>query len=97
MASTHRQRVLDSYEEGGDEWVDVLFENYPYFDDEQVAPKSLYVLLNSLQEMRSIRGEHRTWVLEKIKQKFGIIGRNIAPTEEFYEQFTKEELICVGR
>nr|QBK92636.1 MAG: uncharacterized protein LCPAC401_02740 [Pithovirus LCPAC401] len=96
MASTHEQRVLDSYENGGNEWVDILFEDYPYYDDDDVAPKRIYVLLNSLQEMRGNRQKHRLWVLEKIEHKFGIIGENRASAEEFYEQFTREELIDVG-
>ncbi len=101
MAPSQTQRVLESFNKGGDEWIDVLFENYPYWDDEGVAPKCLYVLLNSFHERRYNNHqqiqEYRTQVIEKVEKFSGIRRVNRESAEEFYQQFTRKELICVGR
>ncbi len=96
MASAHEQRVLVSYYEGGYTWIDILFEDYPYHDDADAAPKHLYVLFNSLQELRGIHQKHRDWIIEKVERRFDIRRENKATAKAFYQQFTRKELIFAG-
>nr|QBK93737.1 MAG: uncharacterized protein LCPAC406_00510 [Pithovirus LCPAC406] len=96
MESPHEQRVLVSYYEGGYAWLDILFEEYPCYDDDKAAPKELYVFYNSLMELRGIRQKHRDCIIEKIERIFGVKRENKGTAEEFYQQFTRDELICAG-
>ena len=84
-------------------WVDILYKDYEWWDDEGVAPKQLYVLDKSLNELEKV-SEYREWCFNKGKRyserqsvyndhvKFDLTMNPI----DFYSQFTQQELAAIG-
>nr|QBK92936.1 MAG: uncharacterized protein LCPAC403_00700 [Pithovirus LCPAC403] len=94
MDLSHMMEVYESYDKGGDDWVDVLFKDYPMWDDKRVAPKYIYVFMNRIQEKKD--PDHRSYVLDKVEDVFKIRFKDKSTVRGFYEQFSREQLIAVG-
>ena len=100
MNMQHRQRVLDSFDVKTDyKWINILFEDFPGWDDEGTAPLCVYILHNILLEKNKSEEwiqNRRAYVMEKVFYYHHQRGINKETAVEFYQQFPVNELRTVG-
>ena len=100
----------DNHDSGGagwnTDWIDIIFDKYPDWDDEGIAPKEIYILYHILLEILVKKNNHdikeyRDFCIKKaikftIRDKPLFLKKDIKNPIDFYQQFTQYEFSCIG-
>ena len=88
------------------DWIDIIFEKYPDWDDKGIAPKENYVLYHILNEIFLKKNndeikKYRSFCINKairfnIRKETINFNKDINNTIDFYKQFTQDELSSIG-
>ena len=89
-----------------DDWIDIIFDKYPDWDDKGIAPKEIYILYNILREILVKKNnddikKYRDFCINKaikftIRDESLYFNKDIENPINFYKQFTQQELSAIG-
>ncbi len=86
-------------------WVDLLFKDYPYWDDAGKAPHEDYIVYHSMMLLHhDSKRNYDRWMVRKLRYHGHdmstvselAVSRTVAAIVKFTAQFSKQQLMVIG-